>query len=148
VLGDMKELGSGEMQMHADAGRYAREQGIDCLITIGALAAHAAGEFGENAASFTDQKEIAWLLKDKLGSGHTVLFKGSRGARMEEIVEMLAQLGDGSGSSAGGGCSVDGVPRNVANASGTLHSNFPSEPVSNATEAMFKQRLSRRAVSP
>jgi len=91
VLGDMKELGADELQLHADAGRYARQAGIDCLICVGDLAAHAAGEFGENAASFTDKTEVADLLRRRLGVEHTVLFKGSRGARMEEIIELLLQ---------------------------------------------------------
>lgn len=138
VLGDMKELGDLEMQMHAEAGRYARQKGIDCLITIGALAAHAAGEFGENAASFTDKQEIVWLLKEKLGAEHTVLFKGSRGARMEEIIALLHDLqkpGVSSASASAGGSATQ------------LHSNRHQEPVSNAAEVLVRQRLSRRAVS-
>ena len=91
VLGDMKELGVDEQRFHAEAGRYAQESGIDCLICVGALAAHAAREFGDNAASFTEKAEVADLLRHSLGAEHTVLFKGSRGARMEEIIELLLQ---------------------------------------------------------
>jgi len=91
VLGDMKELGGDELELHAEAGRYAREAGIDCLVCVGELAAHAASEFGENAASFSDKGEVAALLRRRLGVKHTVLFKGSRGARMEEIIELLLQ---------------------------------------------------------
>jgi len=91
VLGDMKELGGDELELHAEAGRYAREAGIDCLVCVGELAAHAAREFGENAASFSDKVEVAELLRRRLGVKHTVLFKGSRGARMEEIIELLLQ---------------------------------------------------------
>jgi len=94
VLGDMKELGADESQLHAEAGRYARQAGIDCLICVGDLAAHAAGEFGENAASFTDKAEVVDLLRRRLGAEHTVLFKGSRGARIEEIIELLLQSQD------------------------------------------------------
>ena len=138
VLGDMKELGAAEMQLHADAGRYAREKGIDCLITIGALAAHAAGEFGENAASFTDKKEIAWLLKQQLSHEHTVLFKGSRGARIEEIIALLTELG-GRDASPG----ANGGSRRAADTG--LHFNSHEAPVTPAD--IFRQRLSRRMVS-
>ena len=138
VLGDMKELGAEEMQLHADAGRYAREQGIDCLITIGALAAHAAGEFGENAASFTDKKEIAWLLKEQLSPEHTVLFKGSRGARIEEIINLLIGLDqrEVSNSSRGGSGSAADAGLNCKGYEASLK---PTD--------IFRQRLSRRMVS-
>ena len=143
VLGDMKELGDSEMQMHAEAGRYARQQGIECLITIGALAAHAAGEFGENAASFTDKREIAWLLKEKLSADHTVLFKGSRGARMEEIIGLLEQLYQPTDESGGGASAGAGGTGREAQ----LHSNLHKEPLANAAEVLVRQRLSRRLVS-
>lgn len=138
VLGDMKELGAAEMQLHGDAGRYAKQQGIDCLITIGALAAHAAIEFGENAASFTDKKEIAWLLKQQLSHEHTVLFKGSRGARIEEIITLLNELDEreaSQSSSSGSG----------ATGEAGLHFNSHEAPVTPADR--FRQRLSRRVVS-
>lgn len=90
VLGDMLELGDGELEVHAEIGRYACEKGIDHLFTIGCLAAMASGEFGANGASYSDRKELALALRSGLANReHTFLFKGSRGARMEEVIEFL-----------------------------------------------------------
>ncbi len=144
VLGDMKELGESEMLMHAEAGRYAREKGIDTLITIGTLAAHAAGEFGENAASFTDKREIAWLLKEQLGPDHTVLFKGSRGARMEEIITLLQELQQRKNPESSG---ASGITAGGIGGAAQLHSNLHEEPLTTSAEFLVKQRLSRRVVT-
>ncbi len=97
VMGDMKELGEQELQLHAEAGRYADSVGLDCLIAVGTLAAHAASEFGENGVSFISKAQVAELLHEKLGAEHTVLFKGSRSARIEEIIDQLLKLADGDG---------------------------------------------------
>jgi UDP-N-acetylmuramoyl-tripeptide--D-alanyl-D-alanine ligase len=42
VLGDMKELGADAAELHEQAGRTARQLGIDRVYTVGALAQHAA----------------------------------------------------------------------------------------------------------
>jgi len=97
VMGDMKELGGQELQLHADAGSYAKAVGLDCLIAVGTLAAHAAGEFGDKGVSFVSKREVAELLHEKLGAEHTVLFKGSRSARIEEIIDQLLKLAAGDG---------------------------------------------------
>ncbi len=89
ILGDMLELGADELNLHAEMGRYARESGVDSLLTVGSLAAHAASEFGAHAASFSEKEELAECLRGRLGDEHTLLFKGSRGARMEEVIELL-----------------------------------------------------------
>ena len=102
VMGDMKELGDEELQLHAEAGRYAKDAGIESLIAVGALAAHAAVEFGKNGDSYSSKTEVAELLHKQISAEHTVLFKGSRSARMEEIIDQLLELAKGD--------SPDGLP--------------------------------------
>jgi UDP-N-acetylmuramoyl-tripeptide--D-alanyl-D-alanine ligase len=86
VLGDMLELGPDERRFHAEVGSYAREQGVDLLVTVGPRAADMAGDHAvANAA------EAAALLPDLLRSGDTVLVKGSRGVGLEVVAESLAQ---------------------------------------------------------
>ncbi len=92
VLGDMKELGDEELELHAVAGRYAKNAGIDVLMSVGTLAAHAAVGFGENAVSCTTKESLAEALLPYAADGHTLLFKGSRGARMEEVISLLTEL--------------------------------------------------------
>lgn len=142
VLGDMKELGPDEMQLHADAGRYAKSRGIDCLITIGALAALAASEFGENASSFSEKKDIAWLLKEKLGPEHTVLFKGSRGARVEEIIDLMQEAGGDSGDAGSGKPVPAGSTANKGSKATPARNNDPYH----RTPSQVSQRLLSRVV--
>ena len=92
VLGDMGELGADEKQLHADIGVYAKSAKLDGLITVGALSKFAAESFG---SSFTfDSQALALdrvmeLIKSQAGQ-ITILIKGSRSARMELIVQAIA----------------------------------------------------------
>ncbi len=90
LLGDMAELGEDSLSYHSRAGRYAREQGIDVLLGVGPLAAHAAEAFGNGARSFADQQQLAkWLSQQSLSACDACLVKGSRSAHMEHVVELL-----------------------------------------------------------
>ena len=114
----MKELGSDELELHAEAGRYARAAGIDLLMSVGTLAAHAAVGFGENAVSYTSKEALADALVPHLNSDHTILFKGSRGARMEEVISLLIESENSAAVSsdtdaervAGGSSASTGMP--------------------------------------
>ncbi len=89
VMGDMAELGEDAEQMHADTGRAARDAGIDRLFTRGPLSAHAAAAFGSDAQCFDDVDQLVSELRPLLMPGVTVLVKGSRSARMEQVVAAL-----------------------------------------------------------
>lgn len=96
VLGGMAELGGNAPQLHLEAGRAARQLGIDRLFALGPLAAEAARGFGEHAAAFEDVAALVTALQPQLNSQTTLLVKGSRSARMERVVEAL------TGTAAGG----------------------------------------------
>ena len=89
VLGDMKELGAGELTLHKEVGAYAKAVGIDCLIAAGPLSKATAEGFGEGAVYFETVddciKEINALLR-----GGTVLVKASHSMQFERIVEALS----------------------------------------------------------
>ncbi|TLY23068.1 MAG: UDP-N-acetylmuramoyl-tripeptide--D-alanyl-D-alanine ligase [Nitrospirae bacterium] len=95
VLGDMLELGEGSVRIHRDIGEELARQGTDYLLTVGDLAAEiAAGarEAGMPADRVIVTQEHAALaerLKGILRAGDVVLLKGSRGARMERVLEEL-----------------------------------------------------------
>lgn len=95
VLGDMRELGPESTALHAAVGRYAADHGIEHLVTVGALSAHAASAFGDAARAFADQATLIAALAAELGSGATVLVKGSRGSAMEHVVQSLRDLANG-----------------------------------------------------
>ncbi|MBM6549746.1 UDP-N-acetylmuramoyl-tripeptide--D-alanyl-D-alanine ligase [Marinomonas ostreistagni] len=94
VLGALGELGDQEDVIHQDLGSYAAQQKIDHIITIGELAGLAAKAF-ESVADQTQtthacaSKTEALALLEKLDSNHVILVKGSRSAKMEDIVNAL-----------------------------------------------------------
>ena len=92
VLGPMLELGQDSQSLHQEVGRYARQLGIDQLITVGDEAAPAAEAFGPDALCFADQTA---LQRDfpTLPSDHTIWVKGSRGAGLEHTVAWLLTSG-------------------------------------------------------
>lgn len=93
VLGDMLELGDLADEAHRELGRRAAAQGVSALLGIGPRMAAAEREARaaglretHHAATFEDA--VAWLL-EHLAPGDVVLVKGSRGMRLERVVEAL-----------------------------------------------------------
>jgi UDP-N-acetylmuramoyl-tripeptide--D-alanyl-D-alanine ligase len=89
ALGDMKELGAREAELHAEVGRYAREQGVARLFAVGPLAAHAAAAFGANAQVYPDRESLAADLGAALVPGVRVLVKGSRSSGMDRVAALV-----------------------------------------------------------
>ncbi len=93
VLGDMLELGAITDDVHREIGRYAAAAGAQVIVGMGRHArvlvdeARAAGVAGAEATE-TFEDTVAFLLK-KLAPGDVVLVKGSRGMRMERVVDAL-----------------------------------------------------------
>jgi UDP-N-acetylmuramoyl-tripeptide--D-alanyl-D-alanine ligase len=97
VLGRMAELGPAAPELHAALGRHARAVGIDRLIAVGEWPTLAAREFGEGGESYPSREEAINALRRRIGSGVTVLVKGSRSSAMEHVVAGL--LGRGTEAS-------------------------------------------------
>jgi UDP-N-acetylmuramoyl-tripeptide--D-alanyl-D-alanine ligase len=95
VLGEMWELGDEAPRYHREVGRAAGRAGIDGLVTVGRHAgeladgAIEAGLAGGAVVRCATVVEAAEWLAARLDPGDVVLIKGSRGARMEEIVGFL-----------------------------------------------------------
>jgi murE/murF fusion protein len=102
VLGDMAEVGDDSPALHAEAGAYARERGVDALLTFGPAARHASQAFGPGASAFESIDALVAHLND-LGRAN-ILVKGSRSTRMERVVQALEKKimnqGEGSGHAA------------------------------------------------
>ncbi len=94
VLGDMLELGETAEEAHLAIGNFVAECGINHLVAVGKLARHmaeAAAEKGVNTYPCPDHSEAIKALQEmNLGSEWVVLVKGSRGMRMEVIVDALS----------------------------------------------------------
>src|SRR5690554_66968 len=95
VLGNLGELGPQEQQIHQQLGEYARAAGLDQLITLGALAAHAANSFGNGAQQVVDHVSAAQLAQSVLSQAGTVLVKGSRSASMDTVITALHVIEEG-----------------------------------------------------
>ncbi len=87
VLGDMGEVGDQGPAFHEEAGAYARARGIEHLWTAGTLAAHAASAHG-SARHFSSTAELVAALAEAPHAA-SVLVKGSRFMKMEQVVEAL-----------------------------------------------------------
>jgi UDP-N-acetylmuramoyl-tripeptide--D-alanyl-D-alanine ligase len=96
VLGDMLELGRRSASAHDEAGRLAARLGIGSLYLVGAemraakAGAVAAGMRPDRVRTFDDKRALVDALREGAeGEPLVVLVKGSRGMRMEEVVELL-----------------------------------------------------------
>lgn len=92
VLGDMGEVGDHGPAFHREVGLYARDRGIETLWTAGSASSEAAQAFG--AASHFDRVADLLAALPKAPPAASVLVKGSRFMKMEQIVQALMQGGD------------------------------------------------------
>ena len=95
ILGDIFELGEESARLHYGVGLFARSLNIDTVIAVGEHAARIAeGAAGGNAqvVYYDDVEKLRSDLGGSVSRGDIVLVKGSRGMRMERIVEELKKL--------------------------------------------------------
>ncbi len=105
ILGNMAELGAEAEHHHRRVGVRARELGIEQLLAVGEFAAAAASGYGSEARSFASQFELLeWLGREHVAARfRSCLVKGSRSARMENVVNYLVEaapvsVGSGTGA--------------------------------------------------
>ena len=99
VIGDMGEVGPDAPALHAEVGRYAAERNVGALYAVGPLSVSAIAAYGNahpaRAHHFNSQEELVSALRPKLTSKTRVLVKGSRSARMENVVNALLEQSQG-----------------------------------------------------
>lgn len=93
VLSDMLELGDFSDEAHRQTGRIVADNKIDFLFTVGSkseLIHSCAKENGiSNAFHFDTKEELSVSLIDTLKEGDTVLFKASRGMKLEDVIHSV-----------------------------------------------------------
>lgn len=93
VLGAMLELGDYAKEAHTQVGKMAAENGIDGVLGYGADAAYiveAAKQAGlENARLFDTKEALVQSLAQQVQPGDGVLFKGSRGMHLEDVMHTV-----------------------------------------------------------
>jgi UDP-N-acetylmuramoyl-tripeptide--D-alanyl-D-alanine ligase len=97
VLGDMGELGSDAVALHAQIGLAARMAGVDRLLALGDMTKETVGAFGAGAMHFERIQELLAELENALTADTTVLVKGSRFMQMERVVQSFIEHPTASG---------------------------------------------------
>lgn len=90
VMGDMGEVGDQGPQFHAEAGALAREAGIPTMFVLGAQSVHAASAYGDGARHFNEMVALQDAVRNVLPTVGSVLVKGSRFMKMEQVVEAIS----------------------------------------------------------
>lgn len=93
VLGDMLELGEISDKAHTFTGELVAKNNVDILMTYGTqgkLIAEGAKSKGmENVFSFDDKQKLSEKLKNTVRDGDAVLFKASRGMKLEDVINYI-----------------------------------------------------------
>lgn len=101
VLGDMAELGPGSAELHRQVGARARDKGVELLFATGKQSIEAVRAFGKAGRHFESVDELIAALLQQLAQkdwlNATILVKGSRSMRMENIVNALCGQGVAQG---------------------------------------------------
>ncbi|HNR98483.1 MAG TPA: UDP-N-acetylmuramoyl-tripeptide--D-alanyl-D-alanine ligase [Planctomycetota bacterium] len=105
VLGDMRELGAASARYHRELGEFLAETSAAAVLLFGEEVAAAyealrASGAGFDTALFRDAEALAQAVAQRVAPGDTVLFKASRGLRLEAVAERVKAL-LGAGARAG-----------------------------------------------
>jgi len=99
AAGEMRELGATSPELHREAGKAAAQTGkIDWVIGVEGDAAQIvegavnAGVSRSQTRTFASSEEAAKFLADFIAPNDLLLVKGSRGVKMERIVERLLAI--------------------------------------------------------
>ncbi|MBC8288093.1 MAG: UDP-N-acetylmuramoyl-tripeptide--D-alanyl-D-alanine ligase [Nitrospinae bacterium] len=97
VIGDMLELGDRSVTAHQKLGEEIAASQTNILVTVGKLASLSAKNARTLAGEkiqileFTGHQEAAEFLIQETVSGDCVMFKGSRGAAMEKVLQIFME---------------------------------------------------------
>lgn len=93
VIGDMLELGSVSRDAHYGVGTKAAENKVDAVFTYGERSletAKGARDGGiARVRSFDDKQKLSAFLTEYLEEGDAVLFKASRGMKLEDVIHSV-----------------------------------------------------------
>jgi len=89
VLGDMREMGESSASEHLSLLTEASQKFDKILITGDEMLKANEQLADDSVLAFSDKKELTDYLKNILQPGDSILVKGSRGMKMEEVIEFL-----------------------------------------------------------
>ena len=91
VLGAFGELGPQSAQIHEDMAEMIKLSGVERLFAVGADAKKMVEAFGLGADFYEDQEVLIAELKKQIKGDETILIKGSRARRMENVAAALVE---------------------------------------------------------
>jgi len=96
ATGEMLELGGTSAELHRECGKFAGSlKGVDWIVGVRGDAAELvraavdSGHAPERAEFFENSDEAARFLAEFVAGGDLLLLKGSRGVKMEKILEAI-----------------------------------------------------------
>lgn len=92
VLGDVLELGPNSQIMHEQVGEYLNGKDIDTLFTFGEESqyiSNVGNQYVNHMEHFENKQKLIETIKIYVQPEDKVLVKGSRGMKLEEVVEAL-----------------------------------------------------------
>jgi len=91
VLGAFGEQGPDSAKIHAEIGEMIKSSGVVRLLATGEDARNTVSSFGQGATFFDAQQDLIEVLKQELKGNETILIKGSRAQRMENVAAALVE---------------------------------------------------------
>lgn len=91
VLGAFAELGPESLAMHRDLGALIKASGVERVFATGADAQATVEAFGGGAAFYDTQEALITALEQASTGAETILIKGSRARRMENVAAALVE---------------------------------------------------------
>lgn len=93
ILGTMRELGDKSFEAHFEVGEYARNNGIDFLISVGEYSeAYKKGFDSPDFIDFENTENTITQIGNIIENGDAVLIKASRAMKFENIVNKLKDI--------------------------------------------------------
>lgn len=91
IIGDMLELGKYEVEEHKSIAKYIREFNIDKVLLVGPLTHNMISDLESEKliGHFANSKDLADKINNLVKNNDIILVKGSRGTRMELIINKL-----------------------------------------------------------
>jgi UDP-N-acetylmuramoyl-tripeptide--D-alanyl-D-alanine ligase len=98
AFGDMGELGDQALDYHQQIGQYAKQKGVDAMLSLGIFSEAASKVMAETGKHCADVKDLMLQLCPLIDAAVnankipvTVLVKGSRSAKMERVVDAISK---------------------------------------------------------
>lgn len=91
IFGDLKEVGKSSKNVHTEVGKFAAQNGVDCLLTFGEDTKAAYSVFKGDKMHFTKMQYIVRYCYEHLPKNATVLVKASNSMNLNELVSKIVK---------------------------------------------------------